>query len=811
MDNIEYIGEQLGYGIAGNIFVAVAFVSALLAAAGYYFTNKSPETDQKWLQFSRTSFIIHAGSVLSIIFLIFYLIWNHRFEYYYVWQHSSTDLPFKYIFSCFWEGQEGSFLLWSFWHLVLSVFVIRFSGKWEVPVMISICLVQAFLASMVLGLSFGDVKIGSNPFVLLREHPDMAGMPFVTMPDYLQRLDDGRGLNPLLQNYWMVIHPPTLFLGFAATLIPFAFAMGGLMKGQVKEWIKPALPWSYFAITALGAGILMGAAWAYEALSFGGFWAWDPVENASLVPWLTLVGASHVMLIQRKNGSALLSSIILVTVTFILVLYSTFLTRSGILGETSVHAFTDLGMSGQLLLYMAFFALMAGFLIFRHRSAIRSNSVEDNIFSREFWMFIGMLVLVISSIQITFSTSIPVWNKIFGTNMAPPEDAIDHYNSWQIPIAIILCLLIAVGQFFKYKNTDPKYINKKLAVSLSLSIILGGLGSYFIGFSKIHYDLLFFSSIFAVTANLDYLTRVLKGRLKFGGGSVAHAGVGLILLGALWSNGSNQVISQNVLDIDLGEDFPNQENIMLIKNDTLQMGSYFITYKGSRRDGIYIKYDIEYLEPDYRDGTFSSAFMLSPQVQLNERMGNVSEPATKHFWDRDIYTHVTYADLENLPGETDTKEEYNEPETHSISIGDTVTTSNSLVVLKSLGIPEDPQQLGIANDDIAVTAFLEVTDVNKKKYEAQPLYMIKAKQAISKTAFIDELGLRFSFNKIDPETGKVDILISEKKSNKREFIIMKAIIFPQINILWTGCILMIVGTIIAISHRMNRITNSERQ
>lgn len=809
MNDIEYIGEQLGFGIAGNILIAVAFVSALIASAGYYFTSRGPAPDRNWLLFSRTSFFIHAGSVLSIIFLIFYLIWNHRFEYYYVWQHSSSELPFKYIFSCFWEGQEGSFLLWSFWHLVLSFFIIRSSGKWEVPVMITICLVQAFLASMVLGLSFGEVRIGSNPFVLLREHPDMAGLPFISMPDYLQRLNDGRGLNPLLQNYWMVIHPPTLFLGFASTLIPFAFAMGGLMKGQVKEWIKPALPWSYFAITTLGAGILMGAAWAYEALSFGGFWAWDPVENASLVPWLTLVGASHVMLIQRKNGSALLSSIILVTITFILVLYSTFLTRSGILGETSVHAFTDLGMSGQLLLYMAFFSVMAFYLILRNRPAIRSNSVEDNLFSREFWMFIGMLVLVISSIQITFSTSIPVWNKIFGTNMAPPENAIDHYNSWQIPIAIIICLLIGVGQFFKYKNTDPKYVNRKLAISFILSLILAGTGSYLIGFSKIHYDLLFFSSIFAVVANIDYLFRILKGRLQFGGGSVAHAGVGLILLGALWSNGNSEIISQNVLDIDLGEDFPNQENIMLIKNDTLQMGSYFITYKGSRREGIYIKYDIEYLEPDYRDGTFTSAFTLSPQVQLNERMGNVSEPATRHFWNRDIYTHVTYADLENLPGKKTSAEEYNEPETHSMSIGDTVTTSNSLVVLRSLGIPEDPAQLGIGTDDIAVTAFLEITDVNKKKYESQPLYMIKENQAISKSEFVDELGLKLVFNKIDPESGKVDILISEKKSNKRDFIIMKAIVFPQINILWSGCILMIIGTILAISHRMKGINTGK--
>jgi cytochrome c-type biogenesis protein CcmF len=189
-------------------------------------------------------------------------------------------------------------------------------------------------------------------------------------------------------------------------------------------------------------------------------------------------------------------------------------------------------------------------------------------------------------------------------------------------------------------------------------------------------------------------------------------------------------------------------------------------------------------------------------------MGNVSEPATKHFWNKDIYTHVTYADLENLPGKKTPEEEYNEPTTHSISIGDTVTTSNSLVVLRSLGIPEDPEELGIDSNDIAVTAFIEITDVNKKKYEAQPLYMIKENQAISRSEFVDDLGLKITFNKIDPESGKVDIVISEKKSNKRDFIIMKAIIFPQINILWTGCILMIIGTVIAISHRTGKNKNN---
>ena len=197
----------------------------------------------------------------------------------------------------------------------------------------------------------------------------------------------------------------------------------------------------------LGVGILMGGAWAYEALSFGGFWAWDPVENASLVPWLTLVGGAHLMMIQRNKGTALVGVYVLIFLTFILILYSTFLTRSGILGNASVHAFTDLGMSGQLLVYLLAYVVMAFALLAYHYKHIPKAAKEEETWSREFWMFIGALVLLISAFQISFTTSIPVINKVFGTNMAPPIDPIEHYNSWQIPFAILTLFFMGFTQF----------------------------------------------------------------------------------------------------------------------------------------------------------------------------------------------------------------------------------------------------------------------------------------------------------------------------------------------------------------------------
>lgn len=799
--DIAYKGEHLIYGQIGNILLILSFTASLLAIFGYLLPLvRKQDAPQPWLKLARTGFYLHFLSVAAVVFLIFYLIHGHFFEYYYVWQHSSSTLPEKYMWACFWEGQEGSFLLWTFWNAVLSFILIRSAKTWEGPVMLIMMLIQLFLTSMVLGLEFGSIKIGSNPFILLRNHPDFANLPFIRMPDYLSKIADGRGLNPLLQNYWMVIHPPTLFLGFACCSVPFAYAMGGLISGRVKEWVLPALPWTFLAIMILGTGILMGGAWAYEALSFGGFWAWDPVENAVLVPWLTLAGAGHVMIINKKHGTNLFSTILLISLTFLLVLYSTFLTRSGILGDTSVHAFTDLGMTGQLILYMAFFVVLTVVLMIVHRKSIHSDHDDESIRSREFWMFMGMLVLAISAIQITVTTSIPVINKIFSTKLAPPADAIDFYNSWQVPLAIILSLLIAVGQFFRWKDSDTRALFKKLLPSFVLAVVLSVFVELYFRFDRYQHILLMFGSIWAFLSNADYLLRVIKGKWDHAGASIAHIGMAFILLGALISNAEKHVISRNLLNVDLGKDFPNNENIMLYQHDTLAMGDYYVTYKGKSKEGVNVFYEIEYLKANHEKGGFNKAFSLRPVVQLNERMGNVSEPDTRHFLTHDIYTHITYAEIEAK--DTGENDGYKPAVKHKIKAGDTLTTSNALVTFSGLNKNADKKALFLKENDIAVSAQLSLVDINRKVYTAEPVFILRGNTVYSKPAEIPELGVKFTFDNILPETNEIELSVFEKKANDREFVIMKAIVFPQINILWTGCILMMIGTILAIRKRI---------
>ena len=802
--DINYIGEHLLAGQLGQISIIIAFVSALVAAVGYAFGSRNEAAFADWKSISRGAFSLHILSVFSIIGTLLYMLYNGMFEYHYVWQHSNSEMPMRYIMSSFWEGQEGSFLLWLFWHAVLGGILLKTSKTWEAPVMSVFAIVQMFLVSMVLGINIGDViRIGSTPFLLLRDHPDFMNLPFLQNAAYLERLD-GRGLNPLLQNYWMTIHPPTLFLGFASTLVPFAFAIAGLWQKKYTEWMKPALPWTFFGVMILGTGILMGGAWAYEALSFGGFWAWDPVENSSLVPWITMVGAAHVMVIQKNRGQSLIMTFVLTVSTFILILYSTFLTRSGILGDTSVHAFTDLGMSGQLLVYLLAFLFLAIFLLIINWRSIPKSKDEDSLYSREFWMFIGALVLVISSFQITFTTSIPVWNALFGTNLAPPLDPIAHYNSFQIPLAIMLSILIAVTQYFKYKKTDPAQITKGLTVPFVLALVGTAAIGYAMHYSNVMYLVMLFTTLFLIFANVYYWLKVLKGKLKIAGASVAHIGFGMILLGAFLSTSKTQVISMNTSGTDvesLGSDgdFSNRDNILMMKGDTLRMADYFVTYTGKKKEGVNVFYQVDYLTKT--EGGYNLDFSLYPRVQTNPRMGNIAEPDTKHFLHKDIYSFVTYAEVETEEAKAK-PEEYKNTSTEKVAAGDTLFAGTAIVVFNGFERNVDKEEYNLQEGDIAVAANLTATDISGKKYDINPVYIIRDRMAIPVPVELEDLGLRFVVNKVIPEEGKAEIAVFEKPDNYREFIVMKAMIFPWINILWAGCVVMIIGTILAMRRRL---------
>jgi cytochrome c-type biogenesis protein CcmF len=808
---IQFAGEHLLPGKLGQFFIILSFGAALLSCISYYLgvVNKDKQ-DQSWTKIARYSFYVNVLAIIGIGSCLFYIIYNHMFEYHYAWAHSSTSLPVYYIISSFWEGQEGSFWLWTFWQALLGLIIIFKVDKiWENGVMAVMALSQLFICSMLLGVEILGVKIGSSPFILLR---DALEGPIFARADYLSLIPDGNGLNPLLQNYWMVIHPPTLFLGFASMIVPFAFAIAGLWEKRYKEWVKPALPWSLFAVMILGTGIVMGSFWAYEALNFGGFWAWDPVENASIIPWLTLIAGVHVLIAYRNSGHSYFTALFLIIISFILVLYASFLTRSGILGETSVHAFTSMGMDNQLLIFMAVFTIIPVVLIVRHWKNLPITQKDEETYSREFWLFIGAITLSVACIQIIATTSIPVFNAIFGTEIAPPTDLIQHYNKWQIAFFVLVAVISAFSQYLKYKKTDPRKFYISVGVSFVVSLFLTAAVVYITDvYTNFMYIILTWSAIFSILCNAKILGEAIKGKWKLAGSAVAHIGFALLLVGALVAAATNKVISINNSSVGFGDEFAKsnnpRENIILYKNDPIQMDKYTVTYLGDSTSGVNTYYKVNYKTFD-KEGKVRENFNLYPNAQQNVKMRQiVASPDTKHYLFHDVYTHVSSVPLkeeEHVHDEhTDHSEDdhYEKPVAYEVSVGDTVRMREAMIIVRGINKDAKIENITLAKEDVAIGMQLDVI-TSSNTFKSEPVFLIKGNTRVDFGKKVDEAGLKLRFTNVLPKKDKLELTIYQMpKQDKKDWIVMKAIVFPYINIFWGGTIIMVIGFILSIFRR----------
>lgn len=828
-------------GNLGHFAVIVSFVSSLVTAFAYYQYIKASELEKaNWRKFSRSFFYIHAVASVTVAFALFEIIYNHRFEYFYAYSHSSKALPVHYMISSFWEGQEGAFILWIFWNVMLGLVLIHTNKFWEGPVMIVFSLVQAFLVSMILGVVIGDLKIGSSPFILLR---DMMDAPIFEMnPDFVP--EDGTGLNPLLQNIWMVIHPPTLFLGYASTLVPFAFLMGGLATKKYTEWVRPALPWAQFSAMILGMGIIMGAYWAYVTLNFGGYWNWDPVENAVYVPWLIMVAAIHTMITFKKSSTALKSSIVLVVASFVLVLYATFLVRSGVLGDSSVHSFTDLGLSGQLLIYMLFFLFVAIFLAAKNWKHIPTSEKEASVYSREFWIFIGATTLALMAFQVILPTSIPVWNALvesFGgiSNLAPPADQIGFYTKFQLWFAVAVALLTAVGQFFWWNKMDSKALREALVTPYIISVVLSAIiiiaGKVF----DITYIIVVLAGTFTIVANATILIRLLKkSSFKLAGGSLAHIGLGMVLIGVMFSSGYSEVISYNMSGLTYSnswEDEMNKEHVLLWINKPTQIKDYTAIYRGRQKKVVgvpgYVNVNLiestgnvneaialkdiikngktyfkkgetlkivleenDYFQIDYYQND-ELKFTLNPMSQFNSSMGLISSPDSKRYLTKDLYTFVSAINDFEDP-------EWKEDETFEVSPGEQFFISDFVTQFEGAEVLKEIDGMQLKEGDIAVKANLSVMDYDVEK-KLQPVFIIRGNQVGKVPAIDNELGVKVELENILPEQNKFSFKVNRYQ---KDYVVLKAILKPQINILWIGTIIMLIGFTVAIYRRYDEFS-----
>ncbi len=820
-------------GQIGHLGVILSFISSIIATYAYWNASRPLKEDTSfWRKTARYSFLAHAFFIVLVVAVLFTIIFNHYFEYHYAWDNSSMALPLGYAISCFWQDQEGSFLLWMFWNVVVGLCMMLWFGKYkknaeiyESPMMTIFSAVQVFLTSMIVGVVlFGGFKLGSSPFLLLKE--SMPDLPlWKSNPNFIPK--DGNGLNPLLQNYWMVIHPPTTFFGFAATLVPFSFAIAALWKKDYQNWVKIAMPWTLLAAVILGTGIMMGAIWAYETLNFGSYWNWDPVENAVYVPWLVLVAGFHTMLIARKNSSALKATFMLIIAQFVLILYSTFLARSGILGNASVHSFTDLGLSGQLLIYLLFFLVIStGLLIYRWKQLPRDEK-EASTYSAEFWIFIGVIVLCLSAFQIILTTSIPVYNKIaelfnVKLNMALPTDQVKHYTTFQMWLFIPVMVLSGIAQYFWWKRAGKNALNK-LTNPLIITLLLSSVIITFSGVKHWQYIILLTAALFSITANFSILTDILKGNFKVSGGAITHIGVAFMLIGIMYSSAYEKVISLNLANENIFKtEKDNKENVVLYLNRPNQINHLSLNYRGEFVDVRNVPGYIEkkYIQPvpgsDYKgiaradimdgDKTFykrgdtieyeaqntyyqvnyqekdKKAYNLYPRYQINPKMGNVASPDIKHYWNRDIYSFVNYVT-------SDEDREWSVPENYQVALKDTFFLNDYVAILDDVVGIREVDGLVLKEGDAAAQATLRILERDGERI-LRPVFVIKDREVWSKPVVSKELGLRAQLTQIDPVSGKFSFSISR---GQRDYIVLKAIEKPHVNLLWLGTALLVLG------------------
>lgn len=868
---IVFNGEWLWLGNLGHSFVIVAFIASLLSAI-FYFQHEQHKSKQG-LIWGKRFFQIHAIAIVSVFVVLFSVIFFHRYEFHYAWRHSSNSLPVYYMISCFWEGQEGSFLLWLFWNASMGLILQRVAKQWESPVMVVISFAQIALGSMLLGFQLGELKIGSSPFDLLREQrPDFLNIPIlgqIGVENYLQVFKDGNGLNALLQNYWMVIHPPTLFLGFATAIVPFAYSIASLWRNNDRGWIPYALIWSLVCVGILGLGIIMGGFWAYEALSFGGYWAWDPVENASLMPWLIMASAAHMLIITKATGRHLFTSHLLTQLSFWLVLYATFLTRSGILGEASVHSFTDLGLSGQLLLFLlaflafalvvvlqgkkrklALYGIMAALLvpmvlaynikspesieifyqwlkglgtvlfvgwlvyyIYALFQRTKADMADERMDSREFWMFLGSMFLILSLVQVFAATSIPVFNKLFGYKTAVPSAA--DYNRVQLWLAMPIMLLMGLSYWFKFRETDLKTIKKPL-IQLTLATLITTVLLMF-GFDIFEFKFVLFLllSVALILSSVAYGYKKKKFEWMRWGGNIAHVGFGVLLMGVLVSSVNKNILSASKDGIDMAPEIDqkgnqdskgikfNRENQLLYKNKSQELQQYSAIYLGEEQgvgvDSIDKYFNVAFIKKDKLGHTVDS-FVLSPKTQNNPKMGLLAEPSTRHFLYKDVFTHVNYE------SSLDRKEPFSNFRVDTVGFFTPFITQTGKVVMTIDSINRSKDSNGLM-----ISLAIKAKRLGDSVW-LRPKFLVNEKTGDFDmlAAESNRFGIMVSIVNLqiidpNPESQNIRFVIQTgEKTPVWDYIVIQVIEFPWINLVWAGTIIMVIGFTLAVLNRIKK-------
>lgn len=788
----------------GNIILTFALLAGVFSVAMYYLTFRGYNNTK---QLARIGFHATAILVLAASALLLHAILTHQYQYKYVYDYSGSGMSTGLLLSTFWAGQEGSFMLWTFFTSIIGLVLLDYTSKrgdLEVRVMMIFTLALSFLLVMVSPLlksPFNYIWMQNDFLDLKNINQSYASLPaiqnfifsdgqsnktFVQMGKELyatllannisinQFIIEGKGLNPLLQNFWMQIHPPMLFVGFSMSAVPFSFAMSAIIKNEYSDWVKQSLPWLLAGMCVLGLAIMLGGYWAYSILGWGGYWGWDPVENSSLVPWLVGVAAIHTMLVQKKtqekNGGSrfVKTNLILSIMTFVLVLYSTFLTRSGILGDASVHSFVDPGMAVYLFLLIfliAFAVIGIGGIIYRWKYLTKHFSFEENVLSRELALFTGSVALIASSIIVLVGTSAP----IIGTTVQT-----SFYNELNLPIAVIIGLLNGLSILLKWKTTDKKQLWKQSQFSLISTVILTALVIIFGGVHNLMLIIMTLSSSFALFVNGEIAWKILRGRKSFLGAYISHLGISLFLVGVLATAGHTK-----------------QQKVDLVKGETKNVLGHNVTFTGVEPfdNGKKYRFNVKVAKGNSESvaspvmfiADFNNSLMREPDILVG---------ITKDFY----IEPVSYEDgTENSGGAGVT-----------MSKGSTHEFNGAEIIFDQFNLPKDMSTMtGGGSFKIGVDLTVKK---DGKEYKIQP-YMENAGQGPHYVgAECPEANLKVNISSMNASNAQVNLefssLTGEKiKTAPKEVLSIEASVKPFISLVWIGVLTMVTGFIIAVSRR----------
>ena len=428
--------------LALGVYAFVAGIVALARKGDAY--NRLGET-------ARRAGIAVFGAVALAAVVLVTATFQNDFSISYILHHSNRDLPIPYKFAVLWSGQEGSLL---FWALLLSTYglVLRLRHKVDRRLVafasVVISAVQIFFLLL--------VNFAANPFAMT-----IGNLP-----------PDGNGLNPLLQYPEMVIHPPMLYLGYVGFTVPFAFALAALiMKYPGEKWIHITRRWTMVTWGFLTVGIFLGAHWAYSVLGWGGYWGWDPVENASLMPWLTGTAFLHSVMMQEKRGMLKVWNVWLIFSTFMLAIFGTFLTRSGVV--SSVHAFAQSSIGTWFVSFLALTMAVCLYWFLRNREHLRSENRLESLVSRESSFLFNNLLLLVACFTVLWGTLFPVlseWVQGTKVTVGPP-----FFNRVNIPVALLLLLLTGVGPLLAWRKTSLESLKRNFRIPVLVGLGVGAL------------------------------------------------------------------------------------------------------------------------------------------------------------------------------------------------------------------------------------------------------------------------------------------------------------------------------------------------